>query len=86
MATLTLVYDTGSVPLSRIIDAMCVNFSYQVTIPDPNNEGQTMANPESKANFAKRMVRDFIVDIVKSQEVALARKTAGDAITPITLT
>lgn len=41
-------YETGSVPISRIIDAFAVNYNYQETIPNPVRMGmpQTIPNPD----------------------------------------
>ncbi len=86
MATLTFSYDTGSVSTSRITDAICSKFNYQPTIPDPNNVGQTISNPETKANYAKRMIKERIIAWVREQEIITATNTASDSVTPITLT
>lgn len=70
MATLTFSFETGGVPLTRIIDAFATAYSYSATL----NDGTT-PNPETKAQFAKRMVRDFIINTVRSQEVVAAQAT-----------
>lgn len=78
MATLAFSFDTGTVPFSRIVDAFATAYNYQATI-----DGQP--NPETKAQFTRRMVRQYIIEIVKSQEVQAAVKTAYDSITEVTL-
>lgn len=77
MATLTFSYNTGSVPLSRIVDGVAAAHNYQPLI-----DGQP--NPESKADFARRMVAEQVKRWVRGQEeqAALAQIT----ITDITLT
>jgi hypothetical protein len=79
MPTLTFSYDTGNVPLSRIINSYAEQFGYVDTI-----NGQP--NPETKAEFARRMVRTQIVSVVRASEVGTAIKTAKDAVTPIDIT
>lgn len=69
MATLSFTFDTGNVPLSRIVDAFAIRYRYQPTI-----DGQP--NPETKAEFARRMVRAHIIETVKSVD----RAAAEDAI------
>lgn len=56
MATLTFSFDTGPVTLSEIIDVFATAYNYQATV-----NGQP--NPESKAQFTRRMVRQYIRDI-----------------------
>jgi hypothetical protein len=79
MPMLTLTYDTGSVPLSRINDGFAAAYGYQPTI-------NGSPNPETKAEFSRRMVREYIKGVVKGQEVEAARKTAEAGVTEITLT
>jgi len=83
---LTFQFDTGSVPLSRITDAYAAKYFYQANIPDPANEGGTIPNPETKANFARRTLKEQIITIVKAAESDAAAKAASDAILPIVLT
>lgn len=68
MATLSFSFDTGSVPLSRIADAFAVTYGYK-----PEIDGQP--NPESKADFARRMIRRHIIDIVRSGERQAAERS-----------
>jgi hypothetical protein len=75
MAQLQFSFDTGNVPLSRIVDAFASAYGY-----DDNK----LAN-ETKADFARRMVRRYIVEIVKAQEQAAARIAAEGQVTDINL-
>jgi len=86
MATLSFSFDTGSVPTSRITNALATNYGYQATIPDPQNPESTIANPETKAQFAQRMVKKFLIDNVKAAEINAARVTAEVGVTEIALT
>lgn len=80
MATFSISFDTGAVPLSRIYDAFAVAYGYQATLPG----GGT--NPETKAQFARRMMGDHIKGVVKAQEREAARSAAEAGVTDITLT
>jgi hypothetical protein len=74
MATLTFSFDTGAVPLSRIIDAFAKAYKYEAII-------NGAPNPETKAQFARRMVQLYIRDVVVSTE----RNVAVAAIAPTEL-
>lgn len=65
MATFTKTIPDELVP--EVISAYCYNFNYQDFIPD--NSGNLIPNPETKANFAKRMDRKFTIDIVKKYRI-----------------
>lgn len=79
MATLTLVYDTGAVPLSRITDAFASRYRYMDTI-----DGE--ANPETKAQFARRMVKEHIITVVRQEEQKVAIQAANAGVTTVSLT
>jgi hypothetical protein len=82
MATLTFSYDTGNVSLSRIVEALAVAYHYQVTIPDPQNPNETIPNPESKAAFGRRMIKELIIEQVRKGE-HMAAMAAVQTIEPI---
>ncbi len=86
MATLSFSFETGSVTVARIVDAMALHYGYQANIPDPANAGQTIANPETKAQFAKSQIRHIIMEAVKNAEMTEARQAAEATVTNITLT
>lgn len=73
MATLTFTFETGDVPLSRIIDAFAGLNGY-------------VPGDETKEQFARRMVGKRIEDMVRQYETALAIATAQASVLPITLT
>lgn len=73
MATLTFTFDTGTITTAEILDAFAKAYNYQVTI-----NGQP--NPETKAVFARRQVRRYILDIVRSQRHDAAKTTAIAAV------
>ena len=51
--------------LTRVLNGFCGQHGYQTTI-----NGQ--ANPESKADFATRKIREFVKDSVKAYEATQA--------------
>jgi hypothetical protein len=86
MATLNFSYNTGTVPLSRIVDAMAVVYGYPANIEDPENPGQTIPNPQSKADFGRAVIRGIIVSAVREAELRTARATADASVANIELT
>lgn len=82
MATLTFTYDTGNVTLAEITNAICAEYEYEAEIPapPPAPKGTMIPNPETKAQFARRQVRQFIVGIVKAQRVKAAETTARSGV------
>lgn len=76
---------------ARVTDGLAGQYNYQATIPAPNPLNPPVPNPETKAQFAKRMVANFIKDSVKAYEATqaarIARDTAAASVeTAITLT
>lgn len=49
-----------------VVQAFCTLYGYQETITD---EGVEIPNPESKANFAKRMIRTYVKEVYKAYKV-----------------
>lgn len=62
---------------SRVLDAFAVRYGYQNDIPD--GSGGTMPNPETRGQFAKRMVSDYIRQVVREAEVDGASRAAAAA-------
>jgi len=58
MATITFTIPDNLMP--RVINGICGKYGYQETIDDPENPGQVIDNPETKANFCKRIIRQGI--------------------------
>lgn len=86
MATLSFSFDTGTVSLTRIVDAMAITYGYQANIPDPANPGQTIPNPQTKAQFARAQIRRIIIEAVRNAEAQQAREQAEAGATTIDLT
>lgn len=67
--------------VGRVIDAVCANYSYQDQVISDNN--QLITNPESKFQFANRMVRKFLSDHVKKYELDVAKQQLEDQLAEI---
>jgi len=65
--------------VNRVIEAVCANYGYQSTIPnpdfdpsvpeDPDTNPVTLSNPETSSQFANRMTRDFLMNHTISYEL-----------------
>ena len=53
---------------NRVIDAVTSIKKYRVQVEDTNNTGSFITNPESKAQFTKRVLVEFLKDHVSSYE------------------
>ena len=67
---------------NKVMDAFASAYGYQATIPNPNagQEGQpaTIPNPQTQQAFFNQQITRYIRDIVRSEEIKAAAKTAGD--------
>ncbi len=65
---------------NRVIDAVTSIRKYRVQVEDPNNIGLFITNPESKVQFMKRVLVEFLKDHVSSfegnRDANLARRQA----------
>lgn len=68
MPTITIDIDNAG-NLTRAVDAIAIKFNYQATLPGGG------ANPETKNQFGKRMVANWVKGIVADVE----GQTASDA-------
>jgi hypothetical protein len=59
--------------VETVITALCRMYNYSATIADPDNPGQAIANPETANQFANRMVRNYIRDVVTADAVNQAQ-------------
>lgn len=73
MAQVTFVFDTGSVTANDLNDTLALAYGYQDII-----NGQP--NPETKAQFNKRMVGRKIWHDYKHQKAVLAEAQAREAL------
>jgi len=65
--------------VERVINAVCANYKRPDNIVD--NNGNTIENPESKAVFANKMVRQFLSDHVQKYEIDLLKQQIENSIT-----
>jgi hypothetical protein len=81
--------------VSRVLNALAANYRRPEQIPNPEFDPmqpvsevnlETIDNPETIAQFANRMVRNFLTENVRAYEVKLAKQQAEDALnTSITI-
>lgn len=74
--SITLSYTLSDAQGAEAIDAFCARYGYTSMVPDPNVQGGTIPNPETRAQFAKRQVAEWMKsevlkyrDYVASQSV-----------------
>lgn len=58
---------------TRVLDAFAAVYNYQEFLDPPFNQ---VSNPETKAQFAKRMLANHVKDVVRSHEANTAGETA----------
>lgn len=78
---------TISVPsnkVTRVVDAIARKYDYKTQICDPNTN-VCVANPQTKADFARQVLINFIQDIVYDIESSDAYKAAQTSQTLIDL-
>ena len=61
--------------VNRVLNAMAKNYNRPDTIIDDN--GDEVDNPETVAQFANRIVRQFLAENVKAYEVKEAKRAAA---------
>jgi hypothetical protein len=59
--------------VEAVIGSLCRMYNYSATVDDPENPGQMLDNPETPAQFANRMVRNYIRDVVTADAVNQAQ-------------
>lgn len=59
---------------ARVLDGVAGQYKYQATIKDAG--GATIPNPETKAQFVKRVIRGFVKQSVVAYEAGVAAETA----------
>ncbi len=74
MATLTITIPNAQ--LTRVANAVATQHGYQAEVPDPDNPGQTIPNPQTKADFAREVLMRFLRETVRAHEAAVAAESA----------
>ena len=74
----TISIDIASGPeLTRAVDAFCGTFGYQATIV--NGGGVSIPNPETRNQFAKRQLAEYVKRVTRSWEKEQAAKIAAES-------
>ncbi len=78
--------------VSRVVTAVCKNYGYSSTIPNPNYDPElpedpttnpsTISNPESDFQFANRMTRDFLMNHTVSYELQVEKQNVPQPTPP----
>lgn len=74
--------DIPNAVAQRVAEAFAKSYGYSDTIPDPNDPNKTVPNPQTKAQFVKQKLGEYIREVVKGHEanadVDRVRKEAVD--------
>lgn len=73
----TLIWYKDNAAKDKVIERFCDAYGYQENVPDPNNPGATIPNPQSKQTFFNRKLTQYIKDVVRSQGINAAAATAA---------
>jgi len=65
-----------------LVSAVCSNYLYQATIPDPANPGKTIANPMTPAQFAFSKLIQWGKEHIDAWKRQVAMQQAADAVVP----
>lgn len=76
MATISLIVPDGQ--LNRLVNGIAGQHGYQSTVPAPNPLDPPLPNPETKSQFAKRMMLKWAKESVKAWEATQSANTARD--------
>lgn len=58
-----------------ILDAVCTSLGYKEQIEDPQNENELINNPETKDNYLKGKIKEYLCSKAESVKLAEARRT-----------
>lgn len=75
----TLIWFRDNAAKNEVMDLFGRAYGYQVNVPDPDNPGQTIPNPQGIQPFFNRVLTQFIRDVVKGQKVKEAAEAAAAA-------
>jgi hypothetical protein len=81
-----LSFNLTAAHATRLTDALCGLHNYQETVPDPEKEGEMIQNPETKAKFAQRQVKEWMIAQVLRYEEKIAKEAAAQSLTSISVT
>ena len=66
--------------VGRVIESLCVNYGWREVITDPHDPMNTVSNPEPKAVFANRKVREFLKEHVVKYETDRAIQSVKESL------
>ena len=75
--------------VSRVLDAIAINYnrpetvsnpSFDPSLPESESNLSIIDNPETKAEFSNRIVREFLSEHVNAYEAKAAKQAALDAL------
>ncbi|PIR88819.1 MAG: hypothetical protein COU09_00090 [Candidatus Harrisonbacteria bacterium CG10_big_fil_rev_8_21_14_0_10_44_23] len=74
-----ITIDVPDAQAIRVRDGFCAQYGYQEKISETvDGETTLVDNPETKAQFVQRKIREFVHDTVRSYEASTAIKTARE--------
>lgn len=79
MANITIVIPDAQ--LTRVVDGICTHFNYQSILSGPGQPPEP--NPETKNQFAKRMLITTMKSWVKEAEGNIAADNAREAVVSV---
>lgn len=74
----TISFTIPDAILARVNDGIAKFHNYQDQIPDPGDPASTIPNPETKAQFNKRMIKETVKNWVVQSETNDGAITARD--------
>ena len=75
----TLIWFRDNAAKNEVMDLFGRAYGYQVNVPDPDNPGQTIPNPQGIQPFFNRVIAQYIRDVVRGQKVKEAAEAAAAA-------
>ena len=71
-----LIITVPDAQVARVLAAFAAQYGYQDTVPGANPGDPPVANPETRVQFTRRMLRRFVMEVVRANEVVAAIETA----------
>ena len=65
MATTSVTININTpadITVAQVVDTVSTYWGYQTNIPDPANPGQTISNPQTRGQFVKARIAQFVKD------------------------
>jgi hypothetical protein len=88
----SIIIDIDNRDVARVRNAVSKNFNRKSKVPNPSFDNRRpehpisnprqIDNPESEDDFINRIIREFLIEHVKSAEIKEARRQASENINP----